>query len=125
MSPLRTAALVLLLIAALDGVINLVERITHSNLWPVALGISIVLAVVDLVFDRRTILGERCHGILEKVGEKIRGMLAFVAATTFGSGVVKEKRKKKSGSTNSGASQRSEAQPSKEAPAEDKSAPEA
>ena len=124
MSPLRTAALVVFLIAVLDGVIDLVERFTHCNLWKVAFGMSIVLVIVDMIFDRRTFLGERCHGFLELVGEKIRGMFAFIAATTFGSGIVKKKGKK-TGSTDSGASQHGDAQSSKEAPADNKPSPEA
>ena len=92
MNSLRTAAVVMFAIAAIDAVIDGVEylagRLTGSdpaNLWPVLVGTGIALIIVELLSDKRSFLGRKCHDGLEWIGAKLRRMLDFTAATTFGS----------------------------------------
>ena len=93
MRPLRAAALVMLVIAAFDGVINLIEYIaTIEGLWRILSLTAVAVFVLDLIVDRRTFVGKKCHAMTSWCDDKLHNMLQFIAATSIGSGVIKENR---------------------------------
>lgn len=97
MSALRTAAVVMFAIAAVDAAIDGIEALADMipgtegvNLWPVLLWTGAAVIILDLIVDRRTFIGRICYDIMEWLAAKVRGMLAFTRATTIGSGAVVE-----------------------------------
>ena len=68
MRALRTAALVMLGIAAVDGILDgveyLIARLTDGsavNVWPILLCIGLAVLVVDLLIEHRTSVGKCCR----------------------------------------------------------------
>ena len=55
MRPFRSTAAVLLAIAAIDGILDAIEHYTTVNLWQPLVVLAIVLFLVDLAFETRTI----------------------------------------------------------------------
>jgi hypothetical protein len=111
MKALRATALVMFTLAAIDFTIYAVKAVVNSltgsniqNLFPILLALGVLAIVLDLMMDKNTFVGRHTHNLLEKLLEKLRGMLAFIGATTFGTGVVKEESPKKEKSPSPAAS---------------------
>ena len=78
MRALRTAALVMLGIAAVDGILDGVERLVAKltdrpavNLWPILLSIGLVVLVVDLLIEYRTSVGNCCRETVAWIQSKL------------------------------------------------------
>lgn len=94
MRPLRIAAFVMLLIAFIDGVMELVEYFADASLWQVLLSVGILVLIVDLLFDPQSFLGRYFQKYTEWLLEKLKNMLRFTKATTVGSGVMEKEQPK-------------------------------
>jgi len=93
MRPLRTAALVMVAIAAVDGLIDGVEYLATANLWPVMLLTGLAVLIVDMLFDKRTAIGRLWNRLLEWIAAGCKSFIDWNRSVLFGSGEVKEEAK--------------------------------
>ncbi len=90
MRPLRTAAFVMLMIAAIDGIIDLIEKLAVADLWKVMAGTGLAVLLIDMVLDKKCAVGRMSHRIFDWVAAQVRSFIDWTAATAFGGGVVKK-----------------------------------